>query len=115
VRGEQDRDLAALAQASDRLEQLVADTRVEADRGLVEEQHLRLGDERAGDLEPATLATAVARDGPVEELGEAERLGELADAALAAPGLTRQRRAWMSRLRRPVRARSTTGSWKTTL
>ena len=47
-----------------------------------------LGDERAGDLEPAALAAAVARDGPVEELGEAERLGELADAAPAAPGST---------------------------
>ena len=47
---EQDRDLVAVAQVSDHLEQLVADARVEADRRLVEEQHLGLGDERAGDL-----------------------------------------------------------------
>jgi len=69
VGGEQDGDLGAIAEASYRLEQLVADARVEADRRLVEEQPLGLGDERAGNLEPAALAAAVACDGPVEELG----------------------------------------------
>src|SRR6476659_9388828 len=65
----------------------MADARVEADRGLVEEQHLGLGDERAGDLKPAALAAAVACDRPVEEVGEAERLGELADAAAGRGGV----------------------------
>ena len=65
---EQNRDLVAVAQATDHLEQLVADARVEADRGLVEEQDLRPGDECAGDLQPAALAAAVAREGPVQEL-----------------------------------------------
>src|SRR5439155_14748590 len=58
----------------------MADARVETDRRLVQEQHLGLRDEGTGDLEPAALAAAVARDGPVEELGEPKRPAELADA-----------------------------------
>ena len=42
------------------------------DRRLVEEQHLRLRERGAGDLEPAALAAAVGADRPVEELGQAE-------------------------------------------
>ena len=80
VRREQNRDRAAGSQASDHLEQLVADARVEPDGRLVEEEHLRLGNERPRDLEPTPLAAAVGRDGPVEQLGEAERLGELRHA-----------------------------------
>ena len=70
----------AIAQAADHVEQLVADARVEPDGRLVEEQHPRLRDERTGDLEPPALAAAVGRDGPVEQLAEVERLGELVDA-----------------------------------
>ena len=39
---EQDRQLVAVAQAGDHVEQLVADPRVEPDGRLIEEQHLRL-------------------------------------------------------------------------
>ena len=60
VRRQQDRHLVAIAQAGDHVEQLVADAGVEPDRRLVQEQHLRLGDERPGDLEPPPLAAAVA-------------------------------------------------------
>ena len=58
----------------------MTDARVEPDRRLVQEQHLRVRDEGARDLEPAALATAVGRDGALQELGEAERVGELGDA-----------------------------------
>src|SRR6266536_6376488 len=83
--GEQDRHLAALPQAADHVEQLVADAGVETDGRLVEEQHLGLGEERAGDLEAATLATAVAADGPIEQLGQPKRVGEFGGAGLGRP------------------------------
>ena len=116
VRREQDRHLAARSQAPDHVEQLVADARVEADGRLVEEQHLGPGDQRAGDLEPAALPAAVAADRPVEQLRRAR-----------APRPARRRGDWPLPARRPrgergcrgcarpVSARSTTGSWKTTL
>ena len=82
VRGQQDRHLAAGAQACDHVEQLVPDARVEADRRLVEEEHLRLREQRTRDLEPATLAAAVPVDGPVDEVGDPERVRELGDPRL---------------------------------
>jgi hypothetical protein len=75
MRGYEDRRLA-VAEAADHVEQLVPDARVEADGWLIEEEHLRLRDERAGDLEPAALAAAVGADRPVDELGEPERPAE---------------------------------------
>ena len=115
VGGEQDRHARPGPQAGDEVEQLVADARVEADGGLVEEQHLRVGDQRPGDLEPAALAAAVGVDGPVDELAEAERRRRRRRcAARAAAGSSPHSRACTSRLRRPVRGRSTTGSWNTT-
>ena len=72
--------------------------------------------ERAGDLEPPALAAAVGRDGSVERgrsspnaVGERARCGRRRRRAS-----TPHSRAWIWRLRRPVRARSTTASWKTT-
>src|SRR5262249_16947516 len=44
-----------------------------------EEQHARPRYERAGDLQPAPFAAAVAPGGPVEHLGDAERLRDLVD------------------------------------
>ena len=41
MRREQDRHLEPIAEPADQVEQLVADARVEADRRLVQEQHLR--------------------------------------------------------------------------
>ena len=93
----------------------MADARVEPDRGLVQEQHLRPRDERAGDLEAAALAAAVAGDRAVEQVRQAERGRQLLDPLAATALATLHSRAWMSRLRRPVRPRSTTASWNTTL
>jgi hypothetical protein len=63
---EQDRDLVAIAEAPDHIEQLVADAWVETDRRFVEKQHLGPRNERAGDLQPSALAAAVACNGPVQ-------------------------------------------------
>ena len=73
----------ARAQPGDHVEQLVADARIKADGRLVEEQHARLGDEGARDLQAPALAAAVAADGPVDELRQPERLDELGDARVA--------------------------------
>ena len=116
VGGEQDRHLLARAQPGDHVEQLVADPRIEADRRLVEEQHLRLRHQRAGDLEAAALAAAVAAD----RAGRSARRGRARRPARRSAGRPRRRstphsRAWSSRFARPVSPRSTTASWKTTL
>ena len=65
----------------------MTNARVEPDRRLVEEQHLRLRDECASDLEPPALAAAVTSDRPVQQLGQTERLGELTDAAAGHRGV----------------------------
>ena len=80
VRRQQDRQLVARAQPRDHVQQLLADARVEADRRLVEEEDAGPGDERAADLESPPLAAAVAGDGPVEELAQAERVRGVGDA-----------------------------------
>src|SRR4029079_11452830 len=46
---------------------------------LVEKEHPRMRNERAGDLEPTPLAAAVAVGGPVDQIGEAEGACELVD------------------------------------
>src|SRR5439155_24603413 len=58
----------------------VADPRIEPDRGLVEEEHTRLRQQRAGDLQAPPLAAAVTRDRPVEEFRQTEGTGRLFDA-----------------------------------
>ena len=70
------------SQPGDHVEELGADPRVESHRRLVEEEHARIRDERAGDLEPPALAAAVRADGTIDELREAEYGGELVDARL---------------------------------
>src|SRR5438477_2136915 len=79
--GEQDRHLRAVTQASNYVEQLVTDPRVQTNGGLVEEEHLGRGEEPSGDLEPAALATAVARDVSVEQGGDAECDGDPCNAS----------------------------------
>src|SRR5262249_1641370 len=69
----------AIAQARDHLEQLGPNPRVEADRRLVKEEHARMRDQGAGDLEPPALTAAVAAGRSLDQLGEAERAGELVD------------------------------------
>src|SRR4029079_12747061 len=86
VRREEHRHVATLAQRLDDFEQLGANARVEADRGLVEEEHVRPRDERTRELEASLLAAAVRRDRTVEQLHQAERRGDLVDRArLGAP------------------------------
>ena len=71
-----DDDRRALAhQLAQRLEQALAGLGVEAGRGLVEDQHRRVGEQRAGDRDPLALAA-----------------GEVA-AALADVGVVAVRRA----------------------
>ena len=79
VRGEQDRH-AAGPQSGDRIEQLEADAGIETDGGLVQEEDLRVGQQRAGDLEPPPLAAAVGIDGTVDEVGEPKGGHHLVDA-----------------------------------
>src|SRR5262249_58951682 len=80
-------DLTLVAQPRDQLEQLSADARVEADRRLVQEEHARVGDERAGKLEPATLAPAVAAHRAVGQVSEPKQVLELVDPPLRLAGL----------------------------
>src|SRR6266536_2268410 len=82
VRRQQHGHLRAAAQARDRLEEFGADARIEADRRLVEKEHARVRDERAGDLQAPALAAAVDARGSVDEIGQAERRGELVDPSL---------------------------------
>src|SRR5207244_5115371 len=77
VRREQDRHLGALAQTADQIEEFVSDPRVEPDRRLVEEEHTWRGDGRTRDLEPPSLAAAVALDGALDERGDPQRLREV--------------------------------------
>ncbi len=53
------------------------------DRRLVEEQDLRVRQQRTRDLEASALAAAVGADRSVDEVGEPERLAELADASVS--------------------------------
>ena len=81
VRGQQDRHLPS-AETGDVVQELEADARVQADRRLVEEQDLRVRQQRTRDLEASALAAAVGVDRAVDELAEPERRAELADASV---------------------------------
>jgi hypothetical protein len=69
------------AQATDQVQQLVANAGVQAHRRLVEEQHPRLGDQGPGDLQPSPLAAAEAVHRPADHLGQAEGAGQLGGPA----------------------------------
>src|ERR671935_790555 len=79
VRRHEDRHLGARPQSGDHVEQLGSDPRVESHRRLVEEQHTRVGDESARDLESAPLAAAERGDGTFDEIGQAEDRDEFVD------------------------------------
>ena len=57
---------------------------VQTGRGLVEEQHRRAGDQRAGQVEPASHASGVALHRAVARLRQVEALQQLAGALLGA-------------------------------
>ena len=61
VRGQQDRHLTS-AKTGDVVQELEADARIQADRRLVEEQDLRVRQQRTRDLEASALAAAVGAD-----------------------------------------------------
>ena len=93
VLDDQDRHPELVAQAGDQLGHLVGLLRVHAGGGLVEQQQLRLGGERAGDLQPAPVGVreAVGRLIPpvtgqaLPEEGQ-HLLGAGAHLSLLAPG-----------------------------
>src|SRR5438067_1441080 len=79
VRREEDRHLALFPNPADQVEKLEPDAWVQADCGLVEEQHLRVRDEGAGDLESTALAAAVALDRAVRLGGQVEGVEQVVD------------------------------------
>ena len=79
LRGQQQRGAAVDERVED-LPQLGARPRVESRRRLVEEQHLRPGDERGGEVEPAAHPARVPRHHTVGGLGERELLEQLDSA-----------------------------------
>ena len=105
-----------VAQPRDHVEQLVADPRVEPDGRLVEEQHLGLrasarGRSRAGGARRRCSSRPAGRSA---RTGRARPTARRSGARACAAG-TPQSRVWSSRFARPLRPRSTTASWKTTL
>ena len=72
VAGHDDGDAELVAGAADEVEHLIAAGRVEPVRGLVEEQELRVVDERLGQLDALLHARRVAAHGPVALLEEAD-------------------------------------------
>ena len=88
--------------------------RVEADGGLVEEEHARLVHERAGDHEALLLAAGECVDFGGLLVGDAEALQELAGAALASARPTPKYVAWKIRFSMAFRLRSGLGRCGTT-
>ena len=85
-----------------------AAARVQAGRRLVEEDHLRAGDEAHRQVEPAPHAAAVGRDAAVGGVGEVEPLEQLVGAPLAVR--RRRSRAIIRRFSAPVSRPSTAAS-----
>jgi hypothetical protein len=59
----------------------IAAARIQARGRLVEEQHLRAGDEARGDVQPAAHATGIGPGRPVSRLRQAEPLQQFPGAA----------------------------------
>src|SRR6266566_9357567 len=84
VRREHDRHLVAPPEHRDEIEELVADEGIETDGRLVEEQDLRVREQRPRQLQSPPLPPAVAGHRPVDDLAEAEGLDDLVEPG---PGL----------------------------
>ena len=80
VRHEHRRHVDDVVQLAEPLAQLGSDARVESAERLVEEQHLRLGRERAREAHALTLATRELRRIPVAEVLELDEVQQLVDA-----------------------------------
>ena len=70
VGAQDDRHAVALSQRADDLPEVAAGDRVEAERRLVEEHHLRVGEQGAGDLQPPAHAAAVGPHDVVGAIGQ---------------------------------------------
>ena len=82
VRGHEDGDLGALPEVVQVVPDRRPGLRVQADRGLVEEQHLRRVHQAAGDLEPALHAAGELHDDVGAAVGQRHHLQDLVDPAL---------------------------------
>ena len=80
-RGDEDRE-AVGRQMRERVPEFAARNRIDAGRRLVEQQHLRLRDQRAGQRQLLLHAAAELRGQPVDEAVHVEHV-EIAEAALA--------------------------------
>ena len=81
VRHVDGRDAEALVQLRQRGAHADAELRVEVRERLVEQERLRLADDRAAHRDALALAAGELRRLAVEQVGEAEQLGDLVDAA----------------------------------
>ncbi len=79
VRREQDRLVLGL-QIADHLAHLARPYRIQADRRLVEEEHLRVVQQRAGDVQALHHAARVALDLLLPAVGQAHELEQVRDA-----------------------------------
>ena len=82
LRREEDRHPQLDVEPANLLPHRGAADRVEAGRGLVEEQDLRVVDERRGEVEPAPHAARVRADSAIEGVTDVDQLGQLGDAAV---------------------------------
>ena len=81
VRDVDGRDAEPLVQLRERGAHADAQLRVEVRERLVEQERLRLAHDRAAHRDALPLAAGELRRPPVEQVGEAEQLGDLVDAA----------------------------------
>ena len=85
VRGEEDRDAELAAQFPQGAPHEVARLGIEPRRRLIEEEHLRVPQERAGDVHAAPLPAAESPVGAIEDLRQLEDLLEALEIRAAAP------------------------------
>ena len=85
VLGRQEEGGALADQLLDDFPEVVAAARVEAGRRLVQEQHRGAVDERCGEVEPTTHASAVGLGRPIGGVGQAEALQQLVGAIAHPP------------------------------
>ena len=77
---------AALGQGVEGGPQLLAGDRVQADGGLIHDEQVRIGHERAGQAHTPGLATGVGGHGPVRQGGEPDNVEDLVQVAGPAAG-----------------------------
>src|SRR5262245_46774779 len=87
VRREDDGHLAPPTQSVDEIEKLVPDEWIQTDGRLVEKQDLGLGEEGPRELQSTALPPAVARDRPVDDLSEPERVDAFPKSPCRGPGI----------------------------